>query len=102
MASVHGPHPPILEPTISNALGLFTVVLLILANGFFVAAEFDIVKVRGSQIDIKAREGHPMAKLSRHIIVNLDEYLSATQLGITVIDEQAFLQLLKGHEQAHE
>ncbi len=57
---------------------------LVALNGFFVAAEFAIVKVRSSQIDLKAKEGHPMAALSRHIIANLDAYLSATQLGITI------------------
>lgn len=59
-------------------------IFLVLLNGFFVAAEFAIVKVRASQIDIRAKEGHPMASLSRHIIANLDAYLSATQLGITI------------------
>src|SRR5690606_10546482 len=59
-------------------------VFLVLLNGFFVAAEFAIVKVRSSQIDIKAREGHRMASLSKHIIAHLDAYLSATQLGITI------------------
>lgn len=59
-------------------------IFLVLLNGFFVAAEFAIVKVRASQIDIKAKEGHRMASLSRHIIANLDAYLSATQLGITI------------------
>lgn len=59
-------------------------IFLVLLNGFFVAAEFAIVKVRTSQIDIKAKEGHRMASLSRHIIANLDAYLSATQLGITI------------------
>lgn len=66
---------------------IFDIVLtifLVLLNGFFVAAEFAIVKVRASQIDIKAKEGHPMASLSRHIIAHLDAYLSATQLGITI------------------
>lgn len=62
------------------ALTLF----LVLLNGFFVAAEFAIVKVRASQIDIRAKEGHPTARLSRHIITHLDAYLSATQLGITI------------------
>ena len=57
---------------------------LVALNGFFVAAEFAIVKVRSSQIDLKAKEGHRMASLSRHIIANLDSYLSATQLGITI------------------
>lgn len=62
---------------------LFTV-FLVLLNSFFVAAEFAIVKVRASQIDVKAKEGHRMASLSKHIIGNLDAYLSATQLGITI------------------
>jgi CBS domain containing-hemolysin-like protein len=53
-------------------------------NGFFVAAEFSIVKVRYSQIQLKAAEGHAMAKQAEHIIKHLDEYLSATQLGITL------------------
>lgn len=65
-------------------LDILLTFFLVLLNGFFVAAEFAIVKVRASQIDIKAREGHPMASLSKHIINNLDAYLSATQLGITI------------------
>lgn len=65
-------------------LDILLTLFLVFLNGFFVAAEFAIVKVRGSQIDIRAREGHPTAKLSRHIIVHLDAYLSATQLGITI------------------
>lgn len=62
------------------ALTLFFVLL----NAFFVAAEFAIVKVRGSQIDVKVREGDILAKIARHILDNLDEYLSACQLGITL------------------
>lgn len=61
-------------------LTLFLVVL----NGFFVAAEFSIVKVRYSQIQIKAEQGNKLAKKSQHIINHLDTYLSATQLGITI------------------
>jgi len=53
-------------------------------NGFFVAAEFSIVKVRYSQIHLKAEQGNRFAKKSRHIINHLDTYLSATQLGITL------------------
>ncbi|MDO4224865.1 MAG: hemolysin family protein [Bergeyella zoohelcum] len=63
---------------------LLIAVLLVLLNGFFVAAEFSIVKVRYSQIQIKAAEGNSMAKQAEHIIKNLDAYLSATQLGITL------------------
>lgn len=58
--------------------------LLVLLNGFFVAAEFSIVKVRYSQIQLKAAEGNNLAKQAEHIIQHLDEYLSATQLGITL------------------
>lgn len=57
---------------------------LVLLNGFFVAAEFSIVKVRYSQIQLKASEGNSSAKQAEHIIKNLDSYLSATQLGITL------------------
>lgn len=57
---------------------------LVILNGFFVAAEFSIVKVRYSQIQLKAAEGNAMAKQAEHIIKNLDAYLSATQLGITL------------------
>lgn len=58
-------------------------ILLVLLNAFFVAAEFAIVKVRGSQIDLRVRSGHKSAKIARHLIDHLNEYLSATQLGIT-------------------
>lgn len=63
---------------------LFLALFLVLLNGFFVAAEFSIVKVRYSQIQLKAAEGNSMAKQAEHIIKHLDEYLSATQLGITL------------------
>lgn len=62
-----------------------TVILFfVFLNGFFVAAEFAIVKVRYSQIHLKAEQGNKIAKLSEHIIEHLDAYLSATQLGITI------------------
>jgi CBS domain containing-hemolysin-like protein len=53
-------------------------------NAFFVAAEFAIVKVRISQIELKVRTGSRLAKLTKHLILHLDAYLSATQLGITL------------------
>ncbi len=68
----------------SDIIKLVLAVFLVLLNGFFVAAEFSIVKVRYSQIQLKAAEGHAMAKQAEHIIKHLDEYLSATQLGITL------------------
>lgn len=62
---------------------LFTLLLVVL-NGFFVAAEFAIVKVRHSQIDLKASQGNSIARISKHILDHLDAYLSASQLGITL------------------
>jgi CBS domain containing-hemolysin-like protein len=57
---------------------------LVLLNGFFVAAEFAMVRVRGSQIEIKAKAGSSTAKIAKSIMANLDGYLAATQLGITI------------------
>ena len=62
---------------------LFTV-LLVLVNGFFVAAEFALVKVRMSQIELKAKEGNRLAKLTLTMLQDLEAYLSASQLGITL------------------
>ncbi|MFR9166275.1 MAG: hemolysin family protein [Dysgonomonas sp.] len=53
-------------------------------NGFFVAAEFAIVKVRSSQLEMKIQEGNRFAILAKHIVTHLDSYLAATQLGITL------------------
>ncbi|CAN5556981.1 hemolysin family protein [soil metagenome] len=58
--------------------------LLVLLNGFFVAAEFAIVKVRQSQIDLKANQGNTVAKTAQNILDHMDGYLSACQLGITL------------------
>jgi CBS domain containing-hemolysin-like protein len=66
------------------ALDIFITTFLVLLNGFFVAAEFAIVKVRASQIEIRAQLGSRPAKLSAHIVNHLDGYLAATQLGITL------------------
>ncbi|TMA34253.1 MAG: HlyC/CorC family transporter [Deltaproteobacteria bacterium] len=55
-----------------------------LLNGFFVAAEFALVKVRESRIEQLAGEGRRSARTAQHILRNLDRYLSACQLGITI------------------
>jgi CBS domain containing-hemolysin-like protein len=65
-------------------LKLAAVLALVLLNGFFVAAEFAIVKVRSTQIEPLLRSGLKRAKLAHHVITHLDAYLSATQLGITL------------------
>ena len=60
------------------------VMFFVLLNGFFVAAEFAIVKVRDSQLQEEIDEGNANAKFARHLTSHLDAYLSATQLGITL------------------
>ncbi len=66
------------------ALDILLTIFLVLLNGFFVAAEFAIVKVRASQIELRAQTGNTMAKLAQNMLTHLDAYLSATQLGITL------------------
>jgi len=63
---------------------IFFTFFLVALNGFFVAAEFAIVKVRASQIEIKAKSGSKVANIAKHITQHLDGYLAATQLGITL------------------
>ncbi|MBL7987170.1 MAG: HlyC/CorC family transporter [Chlorobi bacterium] len=65
-------------------IGLLITIVLVLANAFFVAAEFAIVKVRASQIELKVQTGSKVAKMAQRLLLHLDEYLSATQLGITL------------------
>lgn len=65
---------------ISVLITLFFVFL----NGFFVAAEFAIVKVRGSQLESKVQAGNKTAILAKNMLVHLDAYLAATQFGITI------------------
>ncbi len=60
------------------------IALLIFVNGFFVAAEFALVKVRTGQIDQMVEQGSWSAKLTSRALDHLDAYLSASQLGITV------------------
>jgi CBS domain containing-hemolysin-like protein len=63
---------------------LIFVLLLVMANGFFVAAEFALVKVRLTQIEQLAKAGNWSAKITERVLDRLDAYLSACQLGITL------------------
>lgn len=63
---------------------LVLIAFLVFLNGFFVAAEFAVVKVRSTRIESLVQEGHKRAKLASHIVDHLDAYLSACQLGITL------------------
>ena len=65
-------------------LNIFFVLFIVFLNGFFVAAEFAIVKVRITQIEPLAAKGNRRAKIAREVITHLDLYLSATQVGITM------------------
>jgi CBS domain containing-hemolysin-like protein len=71
--------PPIL------VLGkLAAIAALVLLNAFFVAAEFALVKIRGSQLDTMADQGDKRAAFAKQVKQSLDAYLSACQLGITL------------------
>jgi CBS domain containing-hemolysin-like protein len=70
--------------TTATILKLASVPLLVALNGFFVAAEFALVKIRDTQLETLVANGHRRAAVARRIVRNLDAALSATQLGITL------------------
>lgn len=74
----HWDPPLVLLAKIAIILGL------VVLNAFFVACEFAIVKVRGSQLDALEDEGNVKATFAKHVRGHLDAYLSATQLGVTL------------------
>lgn len=67
--------------SVASILG---VIVLVIVNGFFVAAEFAFVAVRKSRIETLAQEGSKSGKRLYRILNNLNAYLSASQLGITL------------------
>src|SRR6266699_553715 len=73
------------DAIILNALKVVAVLALVLLNGFFVAAEFALVRIRETQLDMLVARGNRRAKMARHIVRNINSYLSATQLGITMV-----------------
>lgn len=90
-------------PDVLTSLGLklLAVLILVLINGFFVAAEFALVKIRETQLVPLIAKGHRRARIARRVIRNLDSSLSACQLGITLasialgwIGEPIFSELL--------
>ncbi len=68
----------------SIVFGLVSVVLLVLANAFFVAAEFSLVGARHTRLDEQARTGGAGARAAARAVKHLDRYISSTQLGITL------------------
>src|SRR5262245_12823578 len=87
---------------ISIGLKIVSVLVLVLLNGFFVAAEFALVKVRDTQLQPLIRQGVRRARVAEFILQRLDAFLSAAQLGITLtslalgwIGEPVFVRLLE-------
>src|SRR5712691_6060336 len=81
---------------------LAVIAALVALNGFFVACEFAIVKVRASQLEALVEEGNLRESFAKYVRGHLDAYLSATQLGITLaslalgwIGEQFLAQMLQ-------
>ncbi len=66
------------------ALGVLAILVLVFANGFFVAAEFALVTVRKTRIDQLIAEGHRGARTVRRALNDPVSYIAATQLGITM------------------
>ena len=72
-------------PSLSSAATQMAVVgALVLANGFFVAAEFALVSIRKTRIDQLAAEGNASAVIVKNALHDLDRYIAATQVGITI------------------
>ncbi len=65
-------------------LGIAALFLLVLFNGFFVAAEYALVSVRRTRIDQRAEEGSSSAKLVQRVLGNLNLYIAAIQLGVSM------------------
>ncbi|WP_411343314.1 hemolysin family protein [Paenibacillus sp. WLX1005] len=69
---------------LTTIINLFILVVLLALTAFFVASEFAVVKVRASRLDQLIQEGNKKAIIAKKVAHDLDYYLSACQLGITV------------------
>jgi CBS domain containing-hemolysin-like protein len=88
--------------TLGLTLSVIGALVLVAANGFFVATEFAIARIRLTQVAELERQGKPGARSLRHAVEHLDAYLAACQLGITissiglgVVGKPAFEQLFE-------
>ncbi len=70
--------------TLKFIFEIVAVALLVAANGYFVAAEFSLVKIRASQLQPHAKKGGIAVKSALHATTHLDDVLSSTQLGVTL------------------
>lgn len=73
-----------IDSPLYSSLKLFAAILLVLINGFFVVAEFSLVKIRKTRLEELVHQGNQRAKLALKIVSSFDTYLGATQLGITL------------------
>ena len=73
-----------MEDPLLTIVKLASVVVLILANGFFVAAEFALVSIRRTRIEELIGEGNRVAETVKRVIHDPDRFIAATQLGITI------------------
>src|SRR5580693_5450226 len=73
-----------MDALVDNLLRVLGVLALVLLNGFFVAAELSLVRVRETQLEALVAKGHKRAKLVRRLTSNLDATISAIQFGITL------------------
>ena len=83
--SVHFDGGEFLEDPFLLFLKILVVFLLVFGNAFFVAAEFSIVKMRSSRLDVLIAEGNRRASYAKKLADRLDVALSVTQLGITIV-----------------
>ena len=67
-----------------TVISILLVIFFLLMNAFFVIAEFALVRVRKSQIELAVEEKKPGARAAKKIAENINAYLSACQLGITL------------------
>ncbi|MBU0278259.1 MULTISPECIES: hemolysin family protein [unclassified Gemella] len=70
---------------LSISLKILLIVILLLGSALFVMAEFSLVKIRPTRIEELSNKGNKKAKILSEMVANLDNYLSATQLGITIV-----------------
>ena len=91
-----------MSPWVVDVIYVGLAIGLVVLNGFFVAAEFALVKVRGSQIEELVKQRRPFSKTAHWLAVRLEDSLSACQLGITIaslalgwVGEPAFSRLVE-------
>ncbi len=73
-----------MSPTYTYTANMLLVLILVLANAFFVVSEFSIVKIRRTKLEELSSNGNSRARIALKITKRLDTYLSAIQLGITL------------------